>query len=179
MKCIVAVTERLILRQMTKSDFDHLKEIFSDKETMKYYPSTKNDEDTKEWIYWTEENYRKFDIGLWIAEDKETGEFYGQCGIVPQKIKDKVEMEIGYLFKKTVWGRGYATEAALACRDLGILHLDFPKIISLIDPRNIPSIKVAERMGMKYEKNIFRWNKHLSIYSIEGPRASELLMLQE
>lgn len=168
MKCIMGETERLVLRQMTEEDFNFLKLIFSDHETMQYYPSTKNDEETKEWIGWTMENYRKFGIGMWIAEDRHTGEFYGQCGIVPQKIKGAVEMEIGYLFKKSAWGKGFATEAAAACVRFALYEWKFDKIISLIDPKNIPSIRVAEKIGMTYEGKIYRWNKHLSIFSIEN-----------
>ncbi|MFD2043209.1 GNAT family N-acetyltransferase [Ornithinibacillus salinisoli] len=163
---IVLTTERLILREMTTDDVDKLMEIFSDPEAMKYYPSTKNKEQTIDWINWTLNNYAKYGVGLWIVEDRETGDFLGQCGIVPQEVDGVTEMEIGYLFAKRVWGNGYATEAASACKNYGFEKLKLKKIISLPDVNNIPSTRVAERIGMEVEKKIVKWGKEVSVYSI-------------
>ncbi|MBM7572400.1 GNAT family N-acetyltransferase [Aquibacillus albus] len=160
-------TERLRLRDMKENDKDNLLEIFSDPIAMKYYPSTKNEEETVRWITWTRNNYRKFGVGLWVVEDKDTGKFLGQCGIVPQKIDGEVQMEIGYSFLREVWGRGFATEAARACKEYGIGTLELTRIISLIDPENTASIKVANRIGMVFEKNIMKWGKTLALYAVE------------
>ena len=153
-------TERLRLRKMTENDAENLKEIFTDPIAMKHYPSTKNKEETLKWIDWTLDNYRDYGVGLWIVEDKETKEFLGQCGIVPQKFADDVKMEIGYLFKRSVWGNGYATEAALACKKYGFEEKNYAKLISLID-----LIRVAERMGMKRESTVHRWDKDVYMYA--------------
>ena len=166
MKNPILITERLILRKMNHDDAVHLLEIFSDPEAMRYYPSTKNKKQTMEWIDWTLANYDKFDVGLWIVEDKETGEFLGQCGIVPQDIDGVLEMEIGYLFVRRAWGNGYATEAAMACRNYGFNQLKLNRIISLPDVNNIPSTRVAERIGMTAEKKINKWSKEVFVYSV-------------
>jgi RimJ/RimL family protein N-acetyltransferase len=162
----VISTERLILRKMNKDDVEHLMQIFSDPEAMKYYPATKDEKQTMEWIDWTLGNYAKYGVGLWIVENKETGEFLGQCGIVPQGVDGVTEMEIGYLFARRVWGKGYATEAAIACKKYGFDQIKLKKIISLPDVHNIPSAKVAERIGMKIEKTIHKWGKDVFVYSI-------------
>lgn len=112
MKDIVLTTERLTLRNMTKKDVCNLLEIFSDPIAMEYYPSTKDEKQTIEWIAKMLNNYAKHGTGLWIVEHKETGEFLGQCGIVPQEVEGVREMELGYSFARRVWGNGYATEAA-------------------------------------------------------------------
>jgi RimJ/RimL family protein N-acetyltransferase len=78
----VICTERLNLRRMTKDDTKNLMEIFSDPLAIRYYPSTKNEGETLEWIEWTQNNYDQYGVGLLIVEDKVTGEFLGQCGIV-------------------------------------------------------------------------------------------------
>lgn len=98
-------------------------------------------------------------------ENKKTGEFLGQCSIVPQKFKDEVKMEIGYLFKRSVWGNGFATEADLACKQYGFEKKKYSKLISLIDLKNDPSVKVAERIGMKREGTVHRWEKDVFMYS--------------
>lgn len=159
-------TERLLLRRMTKDDTRNLMEIFSDPEAMRYYPSTKNESETMEWIEWTQKNYDKYGVGLWIVEDKVTGEFLGQCGIVPQEVDGVIEMEIGYLFVRRVWGKGYATEAALACKNYGFEKLKFNRMVSLPDVNNIPSTKVAERIGMQVMKTIIKWGKEVYVYSV-------------
>jgi RimJ/RimL family protein N-acetyltransferase len=163
---VVIETERLLLRKMREEDVDHLLAIFSDPVAMKYYPSTKTREQTIEWIQWTNQNYKSYGVGLWIVEKKNSHEFLGQCGIVPQKIDGKVEMEIGYSFIRQHWGNGYATESAKACCEYGFHELGYSRLISLIIPQNKSSIAVAERAGMKKEKEIRKWDKHVYVYSI-------------
>lgn len=167
MSTVIMSTERLALRKMRKDDVNHLLEIFSDPVAMKYYPSTKDEQAANEWIDWTLNNYEKFGVGLWIVEEKGTGEFLGQCGIVPQEIEGTIEMEIGYLFVRHKWGKGYATEAALACKNYGFDQLELLKLISLADINNKPSIKVAERIGMVLDKKIYKWGKEVFVYSAE------------
>lgn len=166
MNTFVLSTERLNLRKMNKEDVQNLMEIFSDPEAMSYYPSTKDEAQTMEWIDWTLHNYADYGVGLWIVEDKVTGGFLGQCGIVPQEVDGVMEMEIGYLFAKRVWGNGYATEAAIGCKHYGFEQMKLKKIISLPDTNNAPSARVAERNGMSLEKRIYKWNKEVLVYSV-------------
>lgn len=86
-----------------------------------------------DWIDWTLGNYERHGTGLWIVENKGTGEFLGQCGIVPQEVEGVSEMEIGYLFARRAWGNGYATEAAAACKRYGFEELNLQKLVSLTD----------------------------------------------
>ncbi|OZB98446.1 GNAT family N-acetyltransferase [Paenibacillus sp. XY044] len=166
MKNVVLSTDRLNLRQMGRDDVPLLQQIFADPVAMKYYPSIKNNQETMEWIEWTLRNYEECGVGLWIVEDRITGEFLGQCGIVPQIVEGAKEMEIGYLFARRVWGNGYATEAATACKHYGLKQMELRKIVSLPDANNKPSARVAERIGMTLEKRIFKWNKEVLVYSV-------------
>jgi RimJ/RimL family protein N-acetyltransferase len=166
MSAPILITERLILRKMNQEDACHLLQIFSDPVAMRYYPSTKNENETREWINWTLNNYAKYGVGLWIVEDKATGDFLGQCGIVPQEVDGEIKMEIGYLFVRRAWGKGYATEAATACKKFGFEQLNESEMISLVDVHNIPSAKVAERIGMSVKKKINKWEKEILVYSV-------------
>lgn len=159
-------TDRLKIRRMRRDDVKNLLEIFADPVAMVYYPSIKDEIETKKWIEWTIDNYHKYGVGLWIVEDKQNGKFLGQCGIVPQKVDGQVQMEIGYSFVRDAWGNGYATEAANACKDHGFHTLKYKRLVSLIDPENHPSIKVAERVGMSFEKQINKWDKDMLLYAI-------------
>ncbi len=159
-------TERLKLRLMTEDDVDNLQQIFSDPVAMQYYPSTKNLEETISWIRWTLNNYESHGVGLWVVERKDDEEFLGQCGIVPQNVNHSMEYEIGYLFVRQFWGNGYATEAAVACRDWGFDNLNPARLISLIDPRNKPSQGVAIRNGMSLHEHIVRRDKPVDVWAI-------------
>jgi ribosomal-protein-alanine N-acetyltransferase len=66
----------------------------------------------------------------------------------------QAEVEIGYRLARCAWGQGFATEAAAAVRDYGFGTLCLSRLISIIDPRNVASIRVAEKTGLKYEKDV-------------------------
>lgn len=87
MKDVVLRTDRLILRQMGREDVPLLQQIFADPVAMKYYPSTKDKQETLEWIEWNLRNYEECGAGLWIVENRINGDFLGQCGIVPQIVE--------------------------------------------------------------------------------------------
>ena len=164
MKPKVLETERLALRRMDMSDVDNLLGIFSDPVAMRYYPATKSRAEAEEWVRRTLGNYRAHGFGLWVADLKDTGEFAGQCGLTVQEVEGKKEIEIGYLFLRKFWGRGLATEAAKAARDHGFA-LGYRRLISIIDPQNLASRRVAEKTGLKLEKEVWKWNKLVCIYS--------------
>lgn len=162
----VLETSRLRLRCMMSEDVDELLRIFADPVAMQYYPSTRDRLQVEDWVRWTQDNYRRFGVGLWVVEAKDTGAFLGQCGIVPQTVHDVVEWEIGYLFVRAHWGHGYATEAARACRDHGFLRLGAPHLISLINPANTPSIAVARRNGMHVRERALFHQQEVDVYVI-------------
>ena len=98
---------------------------------------------------------------------KETKEFLGQCGLVMQAdVAGKDEVEIGYLMLRRHWNQGFATDAACACRDYGFHHLDLQRLVSLINPQNTPSKRVAEKVGMSLEKEIDLKGRRTCVYSM-------------
>lgn len=165
-------TERLVLRRMEMSDIDDLMGIFSDPVAMRYYPATKSRQEVEGWVRWTLGSYEDHGFGLWVAILKDSGEFAGQCGLTVQEVEGRDEVEIGYLFLRKYWGRGLATEAATAARDHGFQTLGYRRLVSLIDPGNLASRRVAEKVGMALEKKIFKRNKEICVYAIrENDRA--------
>ena len=163
---VVLETPRMRLRQMGMSDVDHLLGIFADPEAMRYYPGTKDAAETRSWIRWNLDSYQTHGFGLWLASLKSTHEFAGQCGLTIQEVEGRQEVEIGYLFLRALWGQGLATEAARACRDHGFAHLGLARLISLIDVRNVASRRVAEKVGMRLEREITKWGKAVCLYAI-------------
>ncbi len=156
----------MTLRRMDMSDVDSLMGIFSDPEAMRYYPSTKSRSEAEAWVRNQLDRYRDHGIGLWAAILKDSGELIGQCGLTMQEVEGREEVEIGYLFLRKHWNRGLATEAAKACRSHGFA-LGHDRLVSLIDPRNLASRRVAEKVGMTLEKEVEKWNKSICVYSVD------------
>ncbi|MBP3039218.1 GNAT family N-acetyltransferase [Bacillaceae bacterium Marseille-Q3522] len=150
-------TERLYLRELVLTDKKELSKVLSDPESMQYYPHPFSDKKVESWIQWNIENYKKYNHGLWAVIRKEDEVFLGDCGITMQNIDGEILPEIGFHIIKDYWKKGYATEAALACKEFAFHTLHYRKIISYTTVRNIPSQKVAEKIGMEiykfFEKN--------------------------
>jgi RimJ/RimL family protein N-acetyltransferase len=165
--------DRLSFRELTSADIDNLQLIFADPIAMEHYPSTKDIPETQRWIDWSLRNYDRFGHGLWAVSLSSTNEFIGQCGLIPQNIRDQNEIEIGYLFRRSHWGYGYATEAACACRDYAFSYLTVQKLVSFINPNNERSKRVAMRVGMTLEKILLpsenAWQKEVCVFSIARP----------
>ena len=92
------------------------------------------------------------ELGLWATIHKETNTFIGRCGLLPWTFDGKDEVEEAYLLSKEYWGQGLGTEAAQAILDYGFDKLNLSRLICLIDEENLASIKVAEKIGMTFEK---------------------------
>ncbi|PTM60038.1 GNAT family N-acetyltransferase [Desmospora activa] len=163
---MILETKRMILRQLTMDDVDNLLLIFRDPIAMEHYPSTKDVAETKSWIQWNLNLYANNGYGLWAAIDKKSGEFLGQVGLTPQEVEQVIEIEIGYLFVRKFWGKRFATEGALACREYGFHELNRNRLISLPDPLNLASRRVAEKIGMVLEKEVTKWNKQVLVYAV-------------
>ena len=147
-------TERLRLRPYTLGDVDDLFAIIGDPKTMAYYPEPYTREGTHRWI---EDNLRRYVVdgfGLWAMEMKETGVFVGDCSPAVREVDREREVEIGWHVDRALWNRGLATEAGTACRDHCFGALGLERVISLVRPENIPSRRVAEKIGMIVERDV-------------------------
>lgn len=153
----ICETERLYLREMMPSDFAALCKILQDEKAMYAYEGAFGDEEVKEWLGRQLSRYQRWGFGLWAVVLKETGEMIGQCGLTMQPWKERELLEIGYLFQRAFWHKGYATEAAEACKDYAFEVLDAREVCSIIRDTNIASKKVAVRNGMV---KVDTWVKH-------------------
>jgi len=149
---IVLETERLTLRRFTDADVDAVFAVIGDPLTMKYYPQKFTREDAQRWVTMSQERYRTDGYGLFAVVLKSSGEAIGNCGVVKQSVEGESLLEVGYHFRRDHWGHGYATEAARGCMDYAFRRLGAAKVVSLILPENLPSRRVAERNGMKVER---------------------------
>lgn len=164
---VVIETPRLLLREFTPDDTDDLAALYADPDVMRFFDRTRTRGEAEEEIRRAREWYRSAGWYLWATFEKPLpGEarrgpprgaprpaFVGRCGILPQHIDGRDEYEIAWMIARSRWGRGYATEAARAIRDHGFARFGFDRMVSIIDARNAASIRVAEKTGMRYERD--------------------------
>jgi RimJ/RimL family protein N-acetyltransferase len=161
-------TPRLAFREMTPDDLDEMAALLGDPQVMRYYPHPKRRDEASGWIAWNQRLYREHGFGLWLLTLRDTGEFVGDCGLTSQQIAGVIELEVGYHVRAALQGRGLATEAAAACRDYARDVLKAERLIAIIDPRNRPSQRVAEKLGLAVERdsdNHGRWHSPQRIYA--------------
>ncbi len=163
-------TERLILRKITRKDFPDLCKMLQDPDVMWAYEHAFTDLEVTLWLERQLERYRENGFGLMAVIMKATNELIGQTGITLQDWNDRQIPEIGYIFNKAHWHKGYAFEAASACKKFAFETLGFDEVYSIIRDNNIASQKVAIRIGMKKTGEIvkFYYNVHMphTIYRI-------------
>ena len=149
---IVAETDRLLLRRVTPDDFDDLLALYTDPDVMRYSPNGPMGRDeVQEWLDRNLRSYSLWGLGMYAVVLRDEG-FAGVCGINRfDDVEGRLEFEIGFRMAKRHWNKGITTEAAAAVRDHGFGELDLQRLVSLVDPRNIPSVRVAEKVGMAFD----------------------------
>lgn len=161
---LILETERLYLRELTQADYKDLCKILQDKDVMYAYEHAFSDKEVHEWLDKQIKRYHEFGFGLWAVILKENNELIGQCGLTMQDCNGKQVIEIGYLFQKVYWHKGYAIESASACKKYAFEILKANEVFSIIRDTNIASQKVAKSNGMNI---VDKMNKHY--YGIDMP----------
>lgn len=160
-------TTRLVLRQMAMSDLDDMAALLGDARVMRYYPAPKTRKQAEAWIAWNLDNYTRYGFGLWLVQTLD-GAFVGDCGLTMQDVDGQQEVEVGYHVRAELQGQGFATEAALKCRDHATA-LGFQRLVAIINPANIASQRVAIKLGMQLEKISTAHGGARAIYATEPP----------
>lgn len=145
---MILETKRLYMREMTQEDYCALCRILQDQEVMYAYEHPFSDQEVHEWLDRQIKRYQDFGFGLWAVINRDTDEMIGQCGLTFQTCHDRDVVEVGYLFQKAFWHRGYAIEAASACKEYAFGRLGVKEVYSIIRDNNLASMNVAIRNGM-------------------------------
>jgi len=198
---IIAETERLYIRRFHGSDLDTLCAIMQKPAVMYAWEHEFHRDETFEWlnrqfIRYEKDGYGYYAVMLKDARDIAGGadkmdagtnvrldaskfilirlcRMIGQVGLLKSELDGVPVMEIGYIFDDTVWGHGYAAEAARACVDLAFHRFGADKLYATIRPENAASVNVAVKLGMKktgeYVKTYRDKAMPHDIYMIENP----------
>ena len=162
---LVLETERLLLRPLRETDLDLEVEMGTDSEVMKYIGEL----ETRDKIVQNMPKYlrRCADgcIGIWCVIERSTEEGLGTAILLPLPIEEDdtnwdlvvgnempdCEIEIGYMFKRSAWGKGYATEATKRLLKFAFEETPLVELVATIDPENIAARRVLEKCGLVYE----------------------------
>ena len=150
---MILETPRLILRPFREEDIGRLAELMANRDFMRFSPGPYTREQTQtvlqKFLSWNQAGLpSQFAVVL-----QENDDVLGYCGFLHHPEVPE-EVEIGYRLDPAFWNRGLITEAARAVRDYAFVGLKLPRVISLIHPENIPSRRVAEKIGLMPEKEI-------------------------
>jgi RimJ/RimL family protein N-acetyltransferase len=145
----LAETERLYLREFNIEDAENFFNLNLDPDVIKYTAdnSFENIEDARVFIE-QYDHYKKHGFGRWAVIRIFDNEFLGWCGLKYTESLD--EYDIGFRFFKKYWNHGYATEAAKACIVLGFEKYSMREIVGRAMTENFGSIRVLEKIGLKY-----------------------------
>ena len=170
---MILETERLYLREMTRDDFPLLCKHLQDIEVMYAWEHAYSDDEVWEGIEKQFVRYKESGFGVWAVILKEDEELIGQCGLSMQPCENRELLEIGYIFQKKHWHKGYATEAAAACREYAFDKLNADEVFSLIRDTNIASQNVAKRNGMSLRGTYVKHYRGIDmlhrIFSVKKP----------
>jgi RimJ/RimL family protein N-acetyltransferase len=160
-------TERLLLRAFQDADLDAYAAMLADPEVVRYIGTGETATRDIAWRsmcahlgHWQLRGY-----GNWAAVERATGRLVGRIGC--WNPEGWPGFEIGWTLGREYWGRGFATEGARAALDFAFETLKVPRVISLIQPSNEKSIRVAERIGERPDGQVDLHGKPCLVYAIE------------
>ena len=164
---VLVETERLFIRQWVPDDWKRFRPLGTDPRVLEYLATEP----------WSDERIRRFiDKGievaktrgwiLWPVIHREDAVLIGFCGFSDEFPPD---VEIGWRFLPDYWGKGLATEAAKAVMRYGFDTFGFGRLICVPQAANRPSIRVAEKLGMAFERSFVHKGKEVVCYAKDNP----------
>lgn len=150
-------TNRLKFRLLKQSDFDIWINLFKEDKVAQFLGFDTSKSPIELCEIWFEKVFYRYENdlgGMNVLIDKNTGTFVGQCGLLIQTVENIDRLEIGYSLLPEHWGKGYATEAAVKCKNFAFEKKHSDSLISIVHIENIASQKVALNNGMRIEKRL-------------------------
>lgn len=145
------VTEHLCFRPLRRDDFDALYALYSRPELMQYITGQpRGQEETRRRLDDHVRDFEQYGFGLYATFDRAGGAMIGRCGVEPIPTHGGLEGNIAWLLRADYWGRGLATEFAVAMIPFCFYHFQPKRIYATADKRNLASIRVMEKAGMAW-----------------------------
>ncbi len=159
-------TERLLLRPFRDTDIDAYAAMCADPDVMRYVGDrgVLSRDDAWRQMAMLLGHWQLRGFGMWAVEEPTTGAFVGRVGLhFPDGWPDR---EVAWALARPYWGRGFAFEAARAALGHAFGPLAWERAISLIDPQNTRSVRLAERLGERFDRRVEVRGHVVSLYAI-------------
>lgn len=166
---IIAETERCVIREFDMPDLPELFELYNKPGITDFVePLYEYKEEAVYEKAYIENMYRYFGYGMWVVFDKESGKMIGRAGLEHREYNPEIgnELEIGYLFAPEYQHKGYATEVCSFILDFAKNNTEFEEISCLINQQNTASIKLIERLGFDFERQVESENVMMNKYRL-------------
>jgi RimJ/RimL family protein N-acetyltransferase len=164
----VIETERLLLRQPEDGDADPIYHFVADPEVMRWIGDSGRTGTYADAVDRVERYRRAWELdgcGHFMVVPKRSGEPIGRVGILVwdprswvhgmrRELGDAAELELGWTLESGAWGHGFATEAATAIADWAFRELQPSRLISTINPDNARSLRAAQKLGERYQRDV-------------------------
>lgn len=149
-------TSRCVLRHLEAADAADMFRLDSDPLVMKYLGQSliKNVAESRKIIEMVQDQYLANGYGRWAVALKDGGTFVGWAGlklVTGETYFPDTHTDLGYRLLPLFWGKGYASELALACRDWAFTHLNVPALYAATHQENVASQKVIQKIGLTLE----------------------------
>lgn len=160
---LILETQRLLLRPLTEADLDLGYVLLTDPAVTKYAGRTHTRAEVVEQMPTAVRRCARGAIGIWCVSDRATGEKLGTAILLPLPIDEDdtnwdlvqgdalpdAEIEVGYMFKPSAWGKGFATEACTRLVRFAFEETDLSEVVAVTAPENAPSQNVLRKSGLR------------------------------
>ena len=165
---VILETERLLLSPWQAADWTAFRPIATDPEVMRYITGGVpwSDERIRSFVDCQVQLYEERAFCRWKLVEKATGDMIGFCGVGLWHDAP----EIGWWLARTCWGRGLATEAARVALDDILVRIKLERVISVAMPANVASIRIMQKLGLRFVRNFENEGVPLVQYAIERPQ---------
>jgi RimJ/RimL family protein N-acetyltransferase len=147
-------TPRLLLSRVQAGDLDDFVRFYADPDVTATLGGARTAEWVAQYLETQMAHWDQHGFGFWTLRDPLTGQFVGRGGLRYATVEGKVEIEVGYGLMREFWGRGLATELAIASLDVGFVELRRPDLVCFTLPTNAASRRVMEKAGFRFEREI-------------------------
>ena len=149
-------TSRLLAEAITPSHFADIHRLHSDPQMMATLSADGkplSEEATRESIRQAVDHWQRQDFGFWVFRHRSNGQLIGRGGLKIYQIDGKDVVGLAYAVVSEHWNQGFATEMAQASLEIGFGQLGLAEICSWTLPVNVPSQRVMEKLGFRYERD--------------------------
>jgi len=163
-------TERLVLRRLhSASEIAALLDLWTDPEVTHFMGGPRHREDLQADFEATLTSPDRDAYDLWPLLERDTLRVVGHCGLLHKDVEGADEIEVVYVIAQTEWGQGYASEIAQALVQHAFRKLGLTRLVALIDPGNASSERVADKIGMRFEREVVRPGGAIRrVYAVEA-----------